>query len=53
MEDIDKIRIQIRTLDDAETHGLNVTQERTYWCQKAVEWAIKQLTIIKEKCIET
>ena len=43
-DDIDIIRIQIRTLDDIEARGISVTAARAYWCQKAVDWAKKRLT---------
>lgn len=39
MSEIDEIRIRIRELDEAESRGLNVTAERTYWCERAVAWA--------------
>ena len=43
VNDIDMIRMQIRTLDDAEARGVNVTAARAYWCQKAVDWATERM----------
>jgi len=47
VDDIDAVRAQIRTLDAAEAHGTNVTLARSYWCQKAVEWAKQRLVTVQ------
>ena len=44
MENIDGIRILIRTLDADERRGINVTAARTFLCERAVAWARDHLT---------
>lgn len=39
MDNLDDIRMRVQELDAAESHGINVTSARAFWCARVVAWA--------------